>query len=181
MLASETEGFGPSIGGSTDSIEVAVEILSTDRRAPGLPVEDVEARAPHLGADVSERHAALLTLGPQEGSEHDNPCGTRCQSLAVGISYHKPKSAALSYASPMDGLPAQLRELRVKRGLTIRDLAPLIGVEFSTVASWERGRSEPPLSKLIAWSGALGAADSASIVSRNVSAFVVCRATVRLW
>lgn len=31
-------------------------------------------------------------------------------------------------------------------------------MEFSTLGSWERGRIEPPLSKLRLWAGALGVA-----------------------
>jgi transcriptional regulator with XRE-family HTH domain len=42
----------------------------------------------------------------------------------------------------------QLRKYRERAGLTQKELGALLGVAPLTVASWERGRREPPLSRL---------------------------------
>ncbi|MBQ7880431.1 MAG: helix-turn-helix transcriptional regulator [Clostridia bacterium] len=43
----------------------------------------------------------------------------------------------------------KLKQLRIKKGLTIKALARLINVSQSTISSWEKGKSTPYLSKLI--------------------------------
>jgi transcriptional regulator with XRE-family HTH domain len=45
-------------------------------------------------------------------------------------------------------VPATLRRLRRQAGLSLKDVAALLDVHFTTVSSWERGRSEPPLERL---------------------------------
>jgi transcriptional regulator with XRE-family HTH domain len=55
-----------------------------------------------------------------------------------------------------DDLVSSLRDVRVQRGMSVRDLAPLVGVSFTTLAAWERGAIDPPLSKLRTWARALG-------------------------
>ena len=43
---------------------------------------------------------------------------------------------------------ARLKEWRLKKGLTQQDLAQLLGVSRSTIASWEIGRTEIPYEAL---------------------------------
>lgn len=38
----------------------------------------------------------------------------------------------------------------------MRQLAPVVGVEFSALAKWEQGTNDVPLSRLKAWANALG-------------------------
>ena len=40
-------------------------------------------------------------------------------------------------------LPGTLRRLRQERGLSLKKVASRLGVHFTTVSSWERGRSAP--------------------------------------
>ncbi|MCZ6745806.1 MAG: helix-turn-helix transcriptional regulator [Acidobacteria bacterium] len=45
-------------------------------------------------------------------------------------------------------VPATLRQLRRQAGLSLKDVAARLGVHFTTVSAWERGRSEPSLERL---------------------------------
>ena len=45
-------------------------------------------------------------------------------------------------------LPGTLRRLRQERGLSLKKVAERLGVHFTTVSSWERGRSAPPYDTL---------------------------------
>lgn len=50
----------------------------------------------------------------------------------------------------------RLRSLRRSRGITLQALARELGVHFTTVSSWERGRSEPEFALLEKVAGRLG-------------------------
>ena len=56
----------------------------------------------------------------------------------------------------MADVPTQLRLRRESLGLTVRDLAPKIGVGFSALSKWETGRVDVPWSRLQEWAGELG-------------------------
>ena len=51
----------------------------------------------------------------------------------------------------------QLRELRIARGLTMEEVAPLAGVHTNTLGAWERLERDPHLPNLLRWVDALGA------------------------
>ena len=51
----------------------------------------------------------------------------------------------------------RMRELRKQKGMTLKQLADIIGVAEVTVSTYERGTREPPLSVLCAIADALGA------------------------
>lgn len=51
----------------------------------------------------------------------------------------------------------QLRELRIARGLTVEELAPLAGVHATTIGRWERLERDPHLPHLLRWIDALEA------------------------
>ena len=53
-------------------------------------------------------------------------------------------------------LGKQIRDLRMERGLTLKELSERIGVHFTTVSSWERGRSMPGYDLMPRLSTALG-------------------------
>lgn len=55
---------------------------------------------------------------------------------------------------PFDRL--RLQELRVKRGLTVRQLAALIGVKHSTIYRYEKGTFTPKVPRVIELAQALG-------------------------
>lgn len=48
-----------------------------------------------------------------------------------------------------------LRSHRERGGTTLRELAPRVGVAFSTLGQYELGQVDVPLSKLHAWAAAL--------------------------
>jgi len=50
----------------------------------------------------------------------------------------------------------RLRSLRRRQGITLQDLARDLGVHFTTVSSWERGRSEPEFALLHRLASRLG-------------------------
>jgi len=56
----------------------------------------------------------------------------------------------------MTDVPTQLRLRRESLGLTLRDLAPKIGVGFSALSKWETGRVDVPWSSLQNWADELG-------------------------
>jgi len=51
----------------------------------------------------------------------------------------------------------QLRELRIAQGLTMEEVAPLVGVHVNTLGVWERLERDPQLPNLLRWVDALGA------------------------
>lgn len=56
----------------------------------------------------------------------------------------------------MNDLIVQLREERIRQGLTQAELADAIGVNTSSLKAWERTYQQPGLSKAQAWAHALG-------------------------
>jgi transcriptional regulator with XRE-family HTH domain len=59
---------------------------------------------------------------------------------------------------------------RRRRWLDLRqaDVAELVGVDVETLARWERGRNEPPLSKAVAWAQALNVPLDKLLTGSNV-------------
>jgi transcriptional regulator with XRE-family HTH domain len=57
---------------------------------------------------------------------------------------------------PDTGFGAKLRALREGKGLSIRELAPLAGVHWNTLAKLERGEQEPAWPLVLALASALG-------------------------
>uniref|UniRef100_UPI003D6D66CF helix-turn-helix domain-containing protein n=1 Tax=Microbacterium proteolyticum TaxID=1572644 RepID=UPI003D6D66CF len=47
-----------------------------------------------------------------------------------------------------------LRETRGAAGLTTRQIGPMVGVSFTTVAKWERGLGEPSATQFVLWARA---------------------------
>ena len=54
----------------------------------------------------------------------------------------------VSRAVPRGFSPKALRELRVKRGVSVADLARVSGIGTATIAGWERGASTPQIDLL---------------------------------
>lgn len=59
-------------------------------------------------------------------------------------------------AIPAWTLGDRMRKARVAAGLEQADLAKRVGVSRPTVSQWERGRSEPRATQLLAWADATG-------------------------
>jgi transcriptional regulator with XRE-family HTH domain len=57
----------------------------------------------------------------------------------------------------MSKLTDTLRALRESQGMTLRELAPKVGVSHQTLGHYETGTVDPPASRLEAWAAALGA------------------------
>ena len=53
-----------------------------------------------------------------------------------------------------DTVPAVLKATRAVAQLTTRQIAPMIGVSYATVAKWERGIGEPSVTQFILWARA---------------------------
>ncbi len=47
-----------------------------------------------------------------------------------------------------------LKDSRMLAGLTVREIAPHVGVSFATVSAWERGQGEPSARQFVAWAHA---------------------------
>ncbi len=62
----------------------------------------------------------------------------------------------MSRESTSNRFGGRLRSLRRRKGVTLQDLARELGVHFTTVSSWERGRSEPEFAILDRLAGRLG-------------------------
>jgi transcriptional regulator with XRE-family HTH domain len=58
--------------------------------------------------------------------------------------------------TPATPLGGRLRALRRSRSITLQDLARDLGVHFTTVSAWERGRSEPDYDSLRRLAARLG-------------------------
>ena len=56
-------------------------------------------------------------------------------------------------------VPTRLKNLRQKKGLTVSELADLVGVSRPTIWSWESARSEPRRRSLAALAAALGVSE----------------------
>jgi transcriptional regulator with XRE-family HTH domain len=54
------------------------------------------------------------------------------------------------------GLIAEMRRIRIERGILQYDLSAIIGVERDQVSNWECGRTQPLFGNLQAWANALG-------------------------
>jgi DNA-binding XRE family transcriptional regulator len=85
----------------------------------------------------------------------------RCSDL--GRAEGDEEGQGVSMASPK-WFAGRLRELRLTRGWTQRQLAQAAGTTLRTVAHWERGACEP------LWSNALALADALEV---SVAAFAV--------
>ncbi len=62
----------------------------------------------------------------------------------------------MSTESTSNRFGGRLRSLRRHQGITLQDLARDLGVHFTTVSSWERGRSEPEFAVLDRLASRLG-------------------------
>ena len=47
-----------------------------------------------------------------------------------------------------------LRATRALSGLSVRDLAPKVGVSHGTISAWERGAGEPSVTQFLRWAQA---------------------------
>lgn len=56
----------------------------------------------------------------------------------------------------MNDILQALRARREAAGLTLRDLAPRVGVAHQTLGHWERGDREPTWDDVVRWAAALG-------------------------
>lgn len=68
--------------------------------------------------------------------------------------------------SGIGGLQASLREIRVRQGITLSELAERLRVDKGRLSRWERGLSEPRFRGLVKWAGALGVSVSMSLEER---------------
>jgi transcriptional regulator with XRE-family HTH domain len=59
-------------------------------------------------------------------------------------------------AAPDEGFPARLQRLRKRRGLTLAQIALVLGVSKPTVWAWEQGRARPVESRIDALANVLG-------------------------
>lgn len=66
-----------------------------------------------------------------------------------------------------DDFPANLRRLRLSRGLTLRALAEQVGVDNSAIARMESGKSKPSLGMLRRLKVVLGCTADALIGEEN--------------
>ena len=48
-------------------------------------------------------------------------------------------------------VPEILRATRALSGLTVREIAPMIGVSHATISAWERGQGEPSVTHFLRW------------------------------
>ncbi|WP_083511336.1 helix-turn-helix domain-containing protein [Microbacterium sp. XT11] len=51
-------------------------------------------------------------------------------------------------------VPEILRATRALSGLTVREIAPQIGVSHGTISAWERGQGEPNVTQFLRWARA---------------------------
>lgn len=58
--------------------------------------------------------------------------------------------------STAEALADRLRARRQAQGLTVRALAPDVGVAFQSLSGWENGHAQPGLERYEAWAEALG-------------------------
>ncbi len=69
----------------------------------------------------------------------------------------------------------ELKAMRVRKGLTQKELGALIGVGYGTISKWETGESDPQFAKIGKLANALGvttadiffALDNHKITSKN--------------
>lgn len=57
----------------------------------------------------------------------------------------------------MSNITDHLRSLRHARSLSLREVSAICGVPWQTLGHYERGKVDPPLSKLERWAAALDA------------------------
>lgn len=72
----------------------------------------------------------------------------------------------------MQTVGSYIRKCREDRGLTLRELGPLLGVSHATVASWEQDKAKPAASYFPAMVAAVGA-DMATLEVLTLSPEVV--------
>lgn len=63
----------------------------------------------------------------------------------------------MKYVQDYSGIPAKLREMRLDAGLTIRDIAEMMGVHGSTVSQWEQGVNGMSVNALTDYCRCIGA------------------------
>ncbi|WP_420830994.1 helix-turn-helix domain-containing protein [Microbacterium hominis] len=51
-------------------------------------------------------------------------------------------------------VPEILCATRALAGLTVREIAPMIGVSHGTISAWERGQGEPSVTQPLRWASA---------------------------
>ena len=71
-------------------------------------------------------------------------------------SYDKSQSPMRRTDQPQPGLGKAIRELREKRGATLKEIAPKAGITFGTLALIERGEGNPTWATVRGIAGALG-------------------------
>ena len=160
MLASQTEGLGPISRRGANGVQVAGEVCCEDADLAGLPLVDGRPTNADCRGNIREAHPCGEAQALEVLAHHRGSCSVSRYTLARAVRRYKPFCAAERYVAQMnaenDDLASSLRDVRVQRGMSVRDLAPLVGVSFTTLAAWERGAIDPPLSKLRTWARALG-------------------------
>lgn len=117
--------------------------------------EAIEIELPHAGGT---RARVVWTSGRLAGCQFDSPISPAALSAAQLQSAAAPQAdlAASAHALPDEVLGVQLQRLRKARGLTLAQVAQLLGVSKPTVWAWERGKAHPVESRLEALAEALG-------------------------
>lgn len=154
----EVEGVEALLGRGADVVEVACEVLRADLDAPLLPRTD---RVPGVPQGATDRGARDSRPKPQllkvRSDVQGGSCSVSGHTVACSVTRHKPKCAAVRYVAGMtDILIEQLRDRRESLGLTLRGIAPEVGIAFNTLAAYEAGRVDPPFSRVRKLAAALG-------------------------
>jgi DNA-binding transcriptional regulator YiaG len=101
---------------------------------------DVAKRLRAAGAGLRDAHAAINDLAARKPAICRIAADTDLAALAADL--HALNVRVLRRAS-LDDTVGWLAALRVRHGLSQRDLADRLGVDLRTLQNWEQGRNRP--------------------------------------
>jgi transcriptional regulator with XRE-family HTH domain len=157
-LRLETSGLAPD----GDAANVTIHNIS----AAGLLIETALdlTRGEELALDLPEAGIVPATIMWRSeqlyGCAFEEPLGAAALAAAQlqGLAPGAPPS--VSYSLPgggvAEGLGHRLNRLRREAGLTLADVAAVLGVSKPTVWAWEKGKARPLPERLAAIAAALG-------------------------
>lgn len=163
-LRLETSGFAAAATGEDVFAEANVTIHNISEA--GLLIETALdlAQGEVLAIDLPE--AGVVGAGVVWRSEHlygcafEAPIGaaalaaTQLQGFAPGVPTHPATPSAARGSG--EALGPRLNRLRREAGLTLADVASVLGVSKPTVWAWEKGKARPLPERLAAIAAALG-------------------------
>lgn len=118
----------------------ATEVVALDAERWVERTIDVAKRLRTAGAGLRDAHAAINDLAGRKPTTCRIAAGTDLAALAADL---HALGVRVSRRRPPAEIAPWIAELRARHGLSQRELADRLGVDWRTLQNWEQGRNRP--------------------------------------